>query len=364
MTAELLDAVVLGLGIHGSAATYELATRGLSVAAVEQFEPGHGRGSSHGATRMIRRAYPDPVWNELVDHAYRGWQRWEDAAGGTLLHRTGGVYAHRGGSTLQGGRSGAVAAAQVTELMPSIRLPAGYHAVHDPDAGALKAAAALSFAQQAAVSAGARLFTGERVLDWTTHAGTVTVRTDRRNLQARRLVLAGGPWLGRLLPRYARHLEVWRILVYAAPAGQELARAPRLGMFSVDLPDGLVFGLAEADGHGAKIGVDVGAVWDPEVPVAPPTPAEVELLTGLLHQFVPGIRTDGGEAASCLYTMTTDRRFAVGPLPGQPEIVLAAACSGHGFKFGPAVGEAVADLVQGVDRADLDFVSPHRWEVP
>ena len=62
------DVVVLGLGIHGSAAVFELAQRGLDVVGIEQFEPAHARGSSHGATRMIRRAYPHPVWNEE-----KGW---------------------------------------------------------------------------------------------------------------------------------------------------------------------------------------------------------------------------------------------------------------------------------------------------
>ena len=66
------------------------------------------------------------------------------------------------------------------------------------------------------------------------------------------------------------------------------------------------------------------------------------------------------EASACLYTMTADRRFVVGTLPATPQVVVAAACSGHGFKFGPAVGEAAADLCAGIDRPDLDFVGVAR----
>lgn len=354
------DVVVLGLGIHGSAATYELARRGLDVVAVERFAPGHERGSSHGATRMIRRAYPHPVWNDLVDRAYRGWDRWGTAAGAPFLHRTGGLYAHRGEPTMQGGASLPVDHAAWPTLAPSLRPPETYGAVHDPDAGVLEAARALAFAQSAAAAAGADLRCGETVLDWQVDDGVVTVRTDAGSVRARRLVLAGGAWASQLVPEAAAFFEVWRIVTLTAPTGQTVAQPPALGCFSVDLPEGLVFGLPEAAGSGAKIGIDAGPVWDPDVPVAPPTEAEVAHLAELLEGFVPGIVTAGAEAVACLYTMTPDKRFVVGALPEQPEVLLAAACSGHGFKFGPAIGAAVADLVQGVDRPDLAFLSPAR----
>jgi sarcosine oxidase len=354
------DAVVLGLGIHGSAAVFESARRGLDVVGVEQFLPGHGRGSSHGATRMIRRAYPHPVWNELVQHAYRGWDRWGRADGSPFVHRTGGLYTQPGESAMQGGRSAAAPAATWADLAPSLRPPAGYAAIHDPDAGVVEAARALEFAQSAARRAGAELRFEESVLGWDVSDGVVTVRTDRGELQARRLVVAGGPWAGRLVPGRPDFFEVWRILTFTAPAGQAVARPPALGCFSVDLPEGLVFGLPEIAGSGAKVGIDAGPIWDPARPVAPPTADETAHLAELLRRFVPGIETAGGEAMACLYTMTPDKRFVLGPLPDRPEVIFASACSGHGFKFGPAIGEAIADLVEDIDRPDLDFLSPAR----
>jgi len=354
------DAVVLGLGVHGSAAVYELATRGLDVVGVERFAAGHTRGSSHGATRMIRRAYPNPVWNPLVERAYAGWERWGAADGAPFLHPTGGLYGHRGDGTMQGGRSAEASAVEQASIAPSLRLPEGYGAVHDPDAGVLEASRALAFAQRAAARAGAELRFEETVLDWSVADGVVTVRTDRGEVRARRLVLAGGPWASRLLPGAEGFFEVWRILTFTAPAGQAIAQPDSLGCFSADLPEGLVFGLPEAAGSGAKIGIDAGPVWDPETPVAPPTAEEAEALAALLRRFVPGIDTAGGEAVACLYTMTPDKRFVVGALPGAPEVIAASACSGHGFKFGPAIGEAVADLVTGVERPDLAFLSPSR----
>jgi sarcosine oxidase len=356
------DAVVLGLGIHGSAAVLELAQRGLDVVGIEQFDPVHSRGSSHGATRMIRRAYPHPVWNDLVNRAYLGWDRWSLMAGHSFVQTTQGLYAHRGAPALQGGRSRPVTAAELSAVAPSFRPPLDYGVVHDPDAGVIDAAGALEFARRAAASAGAALFFGQKVLDWTVDDGVVTIRTTSGRLRARRLVLTGGPWVSSFLPHTTEFFEVWRILTLTVPTGQAVAQSPALGCFSVDLPEGLVFGLPETAGGGAKIGIDAGPVWDPDVPVAAPTDEEVEHLAGLLEGFVPGIHTDGGEAVACLYTMTPDKRFVVGALPGSPEILIAAACSGHGFKFGPAIGEAIADIVTGVARPDLDFLSPTRMD--
>ncbi|MCU1405751.1 MAG: hypothetical protein JWQ43_2054 [Glaciihabitans sp.] len=357
--AIVYDAIVLGLGVHGSAATYEMAQRGLNVIAVEQFERGHVRGSSHGATRMIRRAYPHPDWNELVRDAYRGWERWERRSGQSFVSTTGGAYAHRDGG-LQGGRSYPATLEQAAELFPSLAIPAGYHATVDPDAGVVFAADALRWAQDAAVTAGAELAFGETVLSWQSTADGVTVTTDARTLTARTLVVAGGPWLSKLLPETGVTAEVWRILTYSVPVGQAALQSPALGAFSVDLEEGLVFGLPEVGGAGAKIGIDAGLVWDPAVPVAPATEAEISHLVELLQRFVPEVDVTGGEATACLYTMTPDKRFIIGELPGQPGVIVAAACSGHGFKFGPAIGEAIADLVDGIGRPDLDFLSPGR----
>ena len=361
MTALDTDVAVVGLGIHGSAAAYELARRGVGVIAVDQFEEWHGRGSSHGRTRMIRRAYPNPVWNGFVARAYSGWERWSAASGRALLHRTGGLYAHRGTSQLQGPGCELVESPErMHALMPSLAVPAGHHAVYDPAAGVLDAPAALAAARAGARAAGAELVFGERMLSWAAADGGVSVVTTHRTIRAGRLVLAVGAWADRVLPRLAGLFEVWRIVTVTLRPGQEAAAPPALGAFSVDRPGGLVFGIPDVAGNGFKSGVDAGPVWDPATPPAPATEVEIAALVELMTGYVPGVEPDVAEAASCLYTMTADRRFLLGELPGEPSVMVAAACSGHGFKFGPAVGEAIADLATGIDRPDLDFISVKR----
>ncbi|WP_345801639.1 N-methyl-L-tryptophan oxidase [Microbacterium sp. AZCO] len=355
------DVLVLGLGVHGSATAASLARRGVDVLAVDRFTPGHARGSSHGRTRMIRRAYPNPVWNDFVARAFDGWAELERQTGETLVHRTGGLYAHHGQSQLQGPDCVVVDdRARMAELMPGFAVPEGYRAVHDPSAGVIEASRALTALQRSASAHGAELRWGVRAEGWESIQGGVLVRTDAGDLRARTLVIAGGSWMGALVPELAPLLEVWRILTLTVAAGQAVGQPPSLGAFSVDRSEGLVFGIPDADGNGVKLGVDAGAVWDPETPVAPPSDDEIATLQALLAAYVPGIDTTPVEAAACLYTMTADKRFVLGPLGRAPEVIVASACSGHGFKFGPAVGEALADLATGVARDDLAFISTSR----
>ncbi|MFT4305871.1 MAG: N-methyl-L-tryptophan oxidase [Microbacterium sp.] len=359
--SEQADVVVLGLGVHGSAAVASLARRGRRVVGIERFGPHHERGSSHGRTRMIRRAYPNPVWNDLVARAYDGWGRLERESGRRLIVPTGGMYAHAGASQLQG--SGCVVLddpAQIAARMPGLRVPEGHRAVFDPSAGMIEAAAAIEELRRSAYASGADLRFDTPVLGWDAVAGGVEVRTAEGAVRASRLIVAPGPFAAGLLPQLASVLEVWRIVTVTIASGQPATDPARLGAFSIDRPDGLVFGIPDAAGNGLKVGIDAGEVWDAEEPVAPATSAEIDRLRALIADLVPGADTSVHEAAACLYTMTADRRFVIGPLAATPEVIVASACSGHGFKFGAAIGEALADLADGIVRPDLDFVSTAR----
>ncbi len=53
------------------------------------------------------------------------------------------------------------------------------------------------------------------------------------------------------------------------------------------------------------------------------------------------------DAKTCLYTVTPDGDFILDRIPGAPAILVASPCSGHGFKFAPAIGEILADLTEG-----------------
>ncbi|MFG2375380.1 N-methyl-L-tryptophan oxidase [Streptomyces sp. NPDC048504] len=356
------DVIVVGLGVHGSGALRHLAARGLDVLGLEQFGLHHDLGSSHGATRMIRRAYPHPDWDALVDTAYQAWAELEGASKAQLVDITGGLYAAPKDrpDPLRGPGCREVDAEEAARIFPGLRLPIGFTAVHDPHAGIIDAQETLRAQLTLAERSGAHIHDHAPVLGWEPDGDEVVVRTGKAVLRTRRLVLCAGPWTAAHVPSLAPHLTVTRIVnaYFAAdPAGP--LGASGLGSFSVDLTQGLLYGFPAADGRGLKAGLDSGPPWDPQAPRPEATADELALLAEAVAQVLPGAGPVT-ESLTCLYTMTADRRFIVGEVPGVPQALVASACSGHGFKFGPAIGEALADLVCGIARPDLDFLSPAR----
>ena len=61
-------------------------------------------------------------------------------------------------------------------------------------------------------------------------------------------------------------------------------------------------------------------------------------VAGRLH----GVTSRAARAAACLYTVTPDSGFIVDVLAGHPHVLVASACSGHGFKHSAALGELLA----------------------
>ena len=100
-STQSYDVAIVGLGVMGSAAAFELSRRGVGVIGFDRYAPPHAWGSSHGDTRIIREAYfEDPVYVPMVQRAFEWWRELELLAGTPLLQRTGGVMIGVPGSEL------------------------------------------------------------------------------------------------------------------------------------------------------------------------------------------------------------------------------------------------------------------------
>lgn len=75
------------------------------------------------------------------------------------------------------------------------------------------------------------------------------------------------------------------------------------------------------------------------------TDAELDPLRTFAARYLRGVTQEVTRTAVCMYTNTPDGQFAIDLHPGDARLVVISACSGHGFKFAPVVGEIAADLV-------------------
>jgi sarcosine oxidase len=353
------DVIVVGLGATGSAALYHLARRNSRAIGLERFEPGHERGSSHGRTRIIRHGYFEhPSYVPLVRRAAALWRELERASGRPLMTVTGIAEVGRSDSTLIKGTLAAAREHNLThqvvtahELMrryPAFRLPQDYVAVIQPDGGFVEAEAGIRAHLRLAAAAGADMRTGEPVLSIEQVGDHVRVRTERKSYEAGHAIIAAGPWTTSLVPDLALPLQVTRqVLIWVRPAQPELFKLGWFPVFMIKSEHGIHYGFPLQDDGWLKMAKHhhAGEVVDPETCDRVVSAADEAIVTGPMFRMLPAAAGPVMAAKTCLYTMAPDGDFVIDRVPGQERIVIASPCSGHGFKFAPAIGQALAELV-------------------
>ena len=356
----LYDVAVVGLGAAGSATAYELARRGLRVVAFDRWTPPHAHGSTHGRTRIIREAYYEhPLYVPLVQRAYELWARLEQESGRALFRRTGGLMiGPEHGLLVTGARRSAethaiphelLDPAQLRQRFPAFQPPADAVALLEPRAGVLFPEACVAAFLGRARQLGADLELGVSVESWSASDQEVTLATSRGTFRAGRAVLAAGPWLPELVPALAPVLAVERQLQHwfePAPGASARAFAPDRCPIALweHAPDRLFYTFPEL-GDGVKCGVHhEGEITSASGVRRTVSDAETAEARALLAALMPGAAGTLRDLATCLYTNTPDHHFLIDVLPGAERVIVASACSGHGFKFASAVGELVAQM--------------------
>ncbi|HEX5013777.1 MAG TPA: N-methyl-L-tryptophan oxidase [Candidatus Limnocylindrales bacterium] len=357
---DTFDAIVVGLGAHGSAATAALARRGLRVAGLERFGRGEAFGSSGGWSRMIRLThFEDP---NLVPLALESWDRWlalGDETGTTLLEETGGLYAGPPGHpVVDGSRLGAqrhglafeaLDSAEIHRRWPIFRPADDTVAVLETRAGLLHADRANAASLDVAERAGAQLMFGRRVVAWrSAPGGGVEVEdADGSVIGGDHLVVAAGPWLGSLLPdlrlplRVERECPCW----FWPTVDPASVGADRLPIWVMVEQGTAFYGVRHDPEVGLKVSIHHwGTFVDPESVDRVVAPADIDRIRAFMRIRMPEADGALAHARVCLYTNTPDEQFVIDRHPAAEGVAFASACSGHGFKFAPVVAEILADL--------------------
>jgi len=305
----------------GCATAWALSERGAQVTLYEQFELDHDRGSSHGRTRIFRVAYPEAEWIRFAQDAYAGWNDLDPE----LL----GLY----------GLIELVADPALTSARALDECGVPYRLLDRHEVRAM--GAVLPEGWTALLSADAGVVFADRARNAFLEAATLDVETHRRiestdELDADVVVVTAGSWVRDLVPDLP--VKVTR---------ETVAYFRREG----PLPPSIVDLNAETGGHGMyslydpvhglKVGAHhAGAETDPDTEGAP-DPAIVERIASWVRERFPDVDPEPVDTQTCLYTTTADERFV---LERRGRVVVGSACSGHGFKFAPAVGRRLAKL--------------------
>jgi sarcosine oxidase len=369
--------IVVGLGAMGSQTCLQLARRGVSVIGIDQFHPPHVSGSTHGDTRITRQAIGEgPQYVPLVRRSHQLWRELEQISGERLLTACGGiVLAPRSSDflqrTVESARRNAIEHElldrdQLRRRFPMFAVPEATEAYFEPEAGYVRPERAVGVALELAERAGARLRLGERVTGWSASGGGVSVMTDAGVIDADRLVLCAGAWITELFPAGRDMFTVYRQLVYWFPVREGFEQLAEMPVFIWDLatPSPVptphppcLYGFPPIDGRlgGLKLGTET--YEHSVVPEARQRPATALEAKALYERCVaaqlPWLGPVPVRSASCLYTSTATGDFVIAHHPDHDSVLIVSACSGHGFKHSPAIGEAVAQLLSD-GQSELD----------
>ena len=385
--ATTADVIVVGLGAVGSAALYQAAKLGAKVIGIDRFVPPHDQGSSHGETRITRQAIGEG--REFVPLVLRSNEIWEELEGATdrsLLIRNGGLVlasagihgSHHGSNaflaeTIDAAKSFGIPHEQLTtdeirHRYPQFELTAGEQGYFEPGAGLLRPEACVETQIAQARKSGARVFTSEIVLALAQKAGSVEATTDKATYSAGKIIVTVGPWIAKFLPpQYASNFLVYRqtLCWFALEQNADLYTPERFPIFiwitGNELQD-MLYGFPAINGLAGGIKVATETYEHTVDPDAVPRDVSDEYVARMHSHYIaprlPDVSSRCLRTATCLYTVTSDAKFVIDYADEHQNVLFASACSGHGFKHSPAVGEALAQLAAGVSTS-LDL-SPFR----
>jgi sarcosine oxidase len=334
--------VIIGGGVMGAATAWALAGSGKSVLLLEQFELGHKRGSSHGASRIFRFSYPDSTYVRMAIEALPLWRRVEAESGEQLLTVTGGL--DRGDTVADNARALAecgvphevIDGREASRRFSMLSLPGDEPALFQADGGILAADRTLAALITLARAGKVAVRQGIKVLHLAEAEPSVRVVTADESFEAGVAVVTAGAWAGPLLETAGLRLPLRPTRETVAYFEMEGEPPPTL----VDWGMPAAYALS-SPGQGIKVGEhQAGPTVDPHIDGAPDQ-ASVGRLSAWVRQRFPAASPTPHHSETCLYTNTPDDSFI---LERHGRVVVGSPCSGHGFKFAPLIGQKLAAL--------------------
>jgi sarcosine oxidase len=355
---------VVGGGLLGLATARELSRRGNQVLLFERHVVGGERAGSKGSARVFRLGYDDPFYVRMAICSQPMWRDLEVESGRSLLQTTGQLSFGGDLDQLRDAMAGAGAAVvrlDASEVaLRSPGLSAEGPALFEPESGVLFADRCLAALRSSCESAGAEVREHAPVTSIQDEGPRVRLSSDNRDggAYASVAVVCAGHWTAGLLRQAGVGLSLSPRLEQVAYLAPMNGRELQVPIF-IQRSDPWVYGLPCGDPGLLKVALHgAGPVAHPDESPLDPDPVLLARLAEQCRRLLPGYRTEPMSTERCFYDSSPDGDFV---LDRVGRIVIGAGTTGHGFKFGPLLGEVLADLATGGSpRFDLGRFSASR----
>ena len=356
--------VIIGAGIVGLSTAYSLLTRGIrNVTILEQEVVDHTRSSSHGFSRLLRFEYgPEAFYSNMVRLSLKRWKKLEHVSGRTLYTPTGLLMLGNDDDTLTKSsyhvvRGMGLPVELLSEESCKLHFPQfntrPYNlCMYNHEAGILHASTSLQTLRDLILDLGGEIYESCRVTRITNDSPLRPIRlhlSSGQEIVADRVVLATGSWIHRLLSDLHLPVRMTRqyLLYFSGLPTSDYGTGAFPSFIAGDIYGFPIHqgcnGWVKATSHA------FGAPTDPDN-VAPQDDQAISTISKQIRELLPALNDDQiARVDSCMYDVSPDEDFILDRLPSDPRVIFATGLSGHGFKFGPLLGEILCSLVSDTE---------------
>lgn len=357
---------IVGAGIAGLSTAWSLTKAGHSVTLIEQGPIPNPLAASGDHHRIIRRAYGNAGgYADAISEAYEAWDAlWQDIGTSHLDPRGFICVSREAGDEAEEYREGLEHGGYPLELYEPQDAVKRYgcleegtfrYAFFSPEGGALHCKKIATDIARWLRARGAVLMENTKVAAVDTAAGSVTT-VDGTVISAERVIVTAGAWVLKLFPDLGTALTTYRTAVVYLEPPADLKAAWESSPVVLDVggrTDGYI--IPASGGGGLKFGSGLHKRKTPDANLDHlPAQGEGEAIRDL---FAPPMKRLSEykvtDVVTCAYTFTSDERFFATEMD---KCLVVSACSGHGYKFGAAVGRRVA---RSIDDGDVPLLQ--RW---
>lgn len=369
------DVGVIGLGIMGSMAMWQLAKRNISVIGFEQFGTGHDRSAAGGESRLFRTAYMEGLqYVPLLQEARVLWKQLEKETGTNLLTLNGGLMI---GSPDLGAMRSVMQCIERYDLdheyfekseaerrFPQHRLFTGEIMILDKNAGFLRPELAVVTTVQHAEHLGAKIFRYTKVEEISPDRDGVTIKTEEHTYRVGKVLVTAGPWTGMILPKLAKKIKARRlVLTWFTAKNIKQFESENFPIFARMGIDFRLTGVPSLDRSMVKVSNTFmpNEMKHPDELDRNVTVEEISRVGRAVETYLPDLIPYPVRASVYMDAYTPDHHAVVGNIPGMKNVFLMSGFSGHGFKMSPVMGKIVTDLILGgKTEYSIDFLSVSR----
>lgn len=365
------DVIVIGAGAFGGWTALTLLRKGMSVTLVDAWGPGNSKSSSGGDTRVIRAGYNgDEDYIEWVARSFTLWKEAEEQWETKIYHRTGCLWMFSGDDSFcansiapmknSGLEMQVLSIADGAKRFPLLNFKDIKSVYYEPEAGYLLARESCTLVLKTFISEGGE-YIQEPGRPGLIKSGSMNgiELSNGNKLSANTYVFACGPWLGKLFPDVIGDMIIpsrQEVYFFDTSAGDERFYENNTPIW-MSVGERIVYGIPGNKKRGFKVCDDTrGGVIDPTTDKRIVTPELTEEVRKELKTRMPSLANATLiESEVCQYENTPDKDLIIDQHPSASNVWIVGGGSGHGFKFGPAIGEYMAKLVIGEEQSKPRF---------